>query len=72
MAELDDAGVENTDPFSPENVPSVNLVVNMRIYDVLMAIYTHLDEDGAEALHNLHEDGKILGALPYLNLEPTD
>lgn len=60
------------DPFSPEAVPGVSLVVNMRIYDVLMAIYTHLDEEGAQQLYDLHSEGKVLGSLPYLNLTEED
>lgn len=52
------------DAFSPTNAPGVNLIVNMRIYDVLMAIYTHLDKEGATDLLKLHQSGVVLSSAP--------
>lgn len=69
MSETD--GIESN-AFEDNDIPSIQLIVQMRIYDVLMAIYTHLDKGGAERLYELHKDGKILGTLPYLNLSPED
>lgn len=56
------------DPFSPELAPAFTLITQMRIYDVLLGIYTHLDEDKATALMELHAQGKILGSPPSLDL----
>lgn len=61
-----------SDPFDPETTPAVQLIVQMRIYDVLMAIYSHLNVEGAEELHELHVQGGIMGSLPYLNLKPIE
>lgn len=58
---------ENLDPFSPENAPVVNIIMQMRIYDVLMALLTHTDKDAAKALLELHADGTIFGSIPSLN-----
>lgn len=64
-----EAGVEEEiDPFSPEYAPKLQLIVSMRIYDVLMALLTSEDETLAERLHELHADGKIMGSLPFINL----
>lgn len=40
------------------------LIVNMRLYDVLMGIYTHLNPNGAANLAEIHDAGKLLGAPP--------
>jgi hypothetical protein len=60
---------QTTDPFSPDNVGKVQLIVLMRIYDVLMAIYNDTDKDAAGRLHDLHAAGGILGSLPYFDPE---
>jgi hypothetical protein len=54
-------------PFGPEEAPGIALVVNMRIYDVLMAIYTKLDPDGAADLMEIHTKGGIIGSLPLFD-----
>lgn len=47
------------------------LLVSMRIYDVLLAIYTEITEGSSKAddLMALHAQGKLLGPLPALNVE---
>lgn len=46
------------------------LIVSMRIYDVLMAIYTEMTDGTAKADHlmAIHQNGGLLGPLPALNL----
>lgn len=58
----------NDDPFSPENVGKLQLVVNMRIYDALMALLNETDPEAAAKLHQLHASGKVLGSLPWLDV----
>lgn len=65
----------NLDPFDEQNVKQVQLIVQMRTYDALMAILANLNEDGAaaaEVLHNLHAQGKIVGSLPVIDLTEED
>lgn len=62
------AAVDGEDPFAPGNVEAFQLITLMRVYDVLLGIYTHLDGDRAVALMELHAQGKVLGSLPNLNL----
>lgn len=47
-----------------EDTLAYALIVHMRIYDVLMGIYTHMDADGARDLAELHHKGVILGSAP--------
>lgn len=44
------------------------LVVQMRIYDVLMALLTLRDEQVAEALAEAHAAGKIIGSFPFMDM----
>lgn len=63
----ENAGIED-DPFSPEMAPAVSLIVSLRIYDVLMAILTKMDAKAAADLYALHNDGKVIGSLPWLDM----
>lgn len=68
---LGDEPVEEEQPLdamSPEVSPGLSLIVQLRTYDVLMALYRHFDQDKADKLVALHEEGKILGPLPYLDM----
>jgi len=56
-------------PFSAEEAPGIALVINMRIYDVLMAIYTNMNPEGAQQLMDIHTKGGIIGSLPLF--DPT-
>lgn len=56
------------DAFSPENSAKLSLVVQMRIYDVLMALLNEQNEEAASLLHDLHAAGKVLGSLPWLDM----
>jgi hypothetical protein len=69
MGELEDT---REDAFSPENSQKLQLVVQMRIYDVLMALLNESSPDVAEKLYHLHSDGKVLGSLPWLNMESEE
>lgn len=57
-----------TNPFSPEEAPGVLVIIGMRIYDVLLTILAEQNESAADKLAALHEDGKLLGPLPKLNI----
>lgn len=50
------------------SVDEAQLVTSMRIYDVLLAIYTHMDEVKAEALMDIHAEGKLVGPVPVIDL----
>lgn len=63
-----DGPAQALDPFSPENCPKLSLVVQMRIYDVLMALLNEKNPDVATALEHVHERGGIVGVLPYIDL----
>lgn len=54
-------------PFGPEEAPGIQLIVQMRIYDVLMAIYTNLDKEGAADLMEIHTKGGVIGSLPVFD-----
>lgn len=57
------------DPFDIANVGGQALIVQMRLYDVLMGIYNHLDTDKAGALVQIHESGKLFLGYPKLSLD---
>lgn len=59
---------EDLDPLSDKNVHGVNAITLMRIYDLLGIIATHLDEETATAILEAHEQGQLVGPLPYLNM----
>ena len=62
--------VQNDDPFHPSNVAGVQLIVQMRIYDVLLGILANLNEQGEELSNILietHNNGKIMGPLPWID-----
>jgi hypothetical protein len=63
-----DVSSENLDPFDPVNVGKVQLIVQMRIYDVLLAILSETNDAKAEALVELHSQGRVVGPLPILDL----
>ena len=61
-------GAVYDDPFSPENSAKLSLVVNMRIYDALMAILHETSPESAERLNKIHEEGGLLCSLPWLDI----
>lgn len=60
-----ETGVE--DPFHKDNVGTVNAIMLMRIYDVLMGLYTETNPAAAHALLEMHTDGIIFGPMPSLS-----
>jgi hypothetical protein len=64
--EGDGAWEQSIDPFAPEHVAGVQLVVSMRIYDVLMALLDKQAPARADALSELHKAGLVLGSPPQL------
>lgn len=59
---------ESTGLLSDEDAKQITAITLMRIYDMLGAILTHLDEDTANALLEKHANGELIGPLPSLNL----
>lgn len=59
----------NTNAFSPEEAPGVQLIVQMRLYDVLMAVLTELNSDLAANLIEAHAEGRIVGPLPSFKID---
>lgn len=70
MAELEDEAA--SDPFSPEEAPGLSLIMQMRIYDVLMAMYMETNMEAAKDLLEMHSRGQILGPLPSFYPEGED
>ena len=70
MSDLDDdrSGVEDSDPFGPKNVAKVQLIVLMRIYDVLHGILATGNEELSNIILATHDAGKVMGPLPWLDL----
>ena len=58
---------ETQDPFAPDNIGTVNFIMQARIYDVLSAILLELNEDAAQNLLEMHMQGIIVGPSPQLN-----
>lgn len=66
---MSETNEEAYDPFHPENAIGLILIQQLRIYDALMAILHEQDAAAAGKLHNLHEQGQILGSLPIIDME---
>lgn len=59
----------SSDPvISVEDAQQITVITLMRIYDMLGAILTHLDEDAADAILEQHANGKLVGPLPSLDI----
>jgi len=67
MTDLEDA-VDDQDPFGPKNVAKVQLIVLMRIYDVLHGILATGNEELSNIILATHDAGKVMGPLPWLDL----
>lgn len=60
------------DPFG-NDVQQAQLIVLMKIYDVLMAIFTDSNPEAAEALDEAHAKGIVVGLTPpFANFAPRD
>lgn len=60
MAELE----EDKGPFDPSNAAAWQLIVQMRIYDVLMGIMSHLDTETADIIYDAHQAGRLVSEPP--------
>jgi len=69
---LSDAAEAQASAFSDDDVSQITVITLMRIYDMLGAILTHLDEASADAVLEKHTQGGLAGPLPYLNLPVDD
>lgn len=70
MTSSDASEAINGDPYNL-TTEEAQLIVSMRIYDTLLAIYTELADGTTKAddLMALHAAGRLLGPLPALNVE---
>lgn len=66
--EQPEPGGSGADPFDPTVAPGVQIIIQMRIYDVLMAILQDANPEAAARLHQIHSEGKVLGALPWIDM----
>lgn len=55
------------DPMSPEYAPGLSLIIQMRIYDVLMCLLKNSDSELAEKLGKLHGEGGLLSPMPWID-----
>lgn len=62
---VEEEALESVDALSAEIAPGLSLIVQMRIYDVLMGIYRHLDLENANALYEFHVKGGVLSPEPF-------
>lgn len=56
--------VEGKDPFSKDNIGTVNFIVLSRLYDAVMALLKEVGPDAARDLLELHAQGVLLGSAP--------
>lgn len=65
----DPAEEENSyDPFSTD-IELGQSITLMRIYDVLLAIYTQLNPEGGNELNKWHSQGIIVSSLPEYRMD---
>jgi hypothetical protein len=57
------------DPFSPDNAPGMSLIVQMRMYDVLLAILNEQNPDVCDRILEAHAQGKLLAPVVTFNGE---
>lgn len=60
------------DPFGAEFAPAFTLITLMRIYDVGMALLKDKDEDAFKILFDMHAQGRLLGASPWIDPDYQD
>lgn len=66
-------GASGNDPFDASNAPGIALIVQMRLYDVLMALLHESNPDKANELLQLHTTGALAGSTPsYIGEFLTD
>lgn len=63
---------ETNDPFDYKNAPGIQLIVLLRIYDLLAGIYSELDNEKAAGILDLHSKGKLFLPLPYIDIEENN
>jgi hypothetical protein len=66
---MTESGGAESNPFSAEEAPGVQLIVQMRIYDCLIALLTVADEELADNLLAAHAQGKIVTPLPAFKMD---
>lgn len=57
--------LEDPDAPSVEELLSANLVQQLRIYDVLIHILAHFNEEAADKIMTLHENAGLYGPMPF-------
>jgi hypothetical protein len=61
---MTEATVESENPFDIEEALNIQLIVSMRLYDVLMAVLSSLDEDASDVITEAHKAGVLMGYSP--------
>lgn len=69
-----DANANSADPSydpleSVREALEANMIINMRVYDVLMAMLHDSNAELAKSLLDKHIKGSLLGPMPYLSDE---
>lgn len=49
-----------------EEIKVAQFITLLRIYDVLMAMYTEQNPEGSDELLKLHKEGNLLGSSPAM------
>lgn len=58
----DEAGIED---LTTENAPLVSVILQMRLYDVMLALLNNVDEESATLIATAHDQGLILTGPPF-------
>jgi hypothetical protein len=56
------------DAFDKDSYETVNLITQLRIYDLLLVIARGINESEAVEVAKLHAEGKVLGPPPSWNM----
>lgn len=70
ISQSDDKISQSDDVISQSDALSAMVIMQMRLYDVLMALYTAEDAEGASKLYELHANGQVMSPWPFLNIPP--
>jgi hypothetical protein len=57
--------VDKEDDYLPTEV--VSMIVSLRLYDVAMALLHKIDPKAANALLEVHQEGKVLSGSPWFD-----
>lgn len=67
MTEPQNGGMDDGTPLADLiEATSANMIVTMRVYDVLMGLLSHFEPDMHRAMLEKHANGEILGPVPAI------